>query len=90
MTYLELHQKPVAHTEQTLIDDYLGRNRGNLVEYRRVVADALSEQVAKARALPVMSALSAAEVAQAHADPTALASELSLSHTDVRRMLQGK
>ncbi|MCT7365032.1 hypothetical protein A7G45_19350 [Mycolicibacterium llatzerense] len=90
MTYLELHQKPVAHTEQTLVDDYLGRNRGSLVEYRRVVADALQDQVAKARALPLMSALSAAEVAQAHADPTTLASELSLSHTDVRRMLKGK
>ena len=90
MTYLELHQKPVAHTEQTLVDDYLGRNRGNLVEYRRVVADALGDQVAKARALPLMSALSAAEVAQAHTDPTALASKLSLSHTDVRRMLKGK
>lgn len=89
MTYLELHQKPVAHTEQTLVDDYLGRNRGNLVEYRRVVADALQDQVAKARALPLMAALSTAEVAQAHADPTALASKLSLSHSDVRRMLQG-
>ncbi|WGI35914.1 hypothetical protein [Mycolicibacterium aubagnense] len=90
MTYLELHQKPVAHTEQTLVDDYLGRNRGNLVEYRRVVADALDDQVAKARALPLMSALSAAEVTQAQADPTALASKLSLSRTDVRRMLKGK
>ena len=90
MTYLELHQKPVAHTEQTLVNDYLGRNRGNLVEYRRVVADALNEQVAKARALPLISGLSAAEINKAQQDPEALASQLSLSHSDVRRMLKGK
>ncbi|WP_333737005.1 hypothetical protein [Streptomyces sp. IBSBF 2806] len=28
LTYVELHQKPVAHTEQTLVTDYLARNRG--------------------------------------------------------------
>lgn len=32
LTYLELHQKPVAHTEQTLVNESLGRNRGNIVE----------------------------------------------------------
>lgn len=90
MTYLELHQKPVAHTEQTLADDYLGRNRGNLQEYRKVVADALQEQVVKAHALPLMSELSVTEIAEAQEDPTALASRLSLSPADVRRMLKGK
>lgn len=89
-TYLELHQKPVAHTELTLVNDYLGRNRGNLAQYRRVVADALDEQVAKARALPLLAGLSAAEITQARRDPTALASRLSLSHSDVRRMLDGR
>lgn len=89
MTYLELHQKPVAHTEATLVNDYLGRNRGNLAQYRRVVADALEEQVAKARALPLLSRLSEEEVDQARRDPTALASRLSLSHSDVRRLLNG-
>lgn len=88
-TYVELHQKPVAHIETTLINDYLGRNRGNLTQYRRVVADALDEQVARARALPLLSGLAAAEVTHARRDPTALASRLSLSHSDVRRLLNG-
>ena len=68
-------QKP-AHTEQTLVDDYLGESsRGNNNKYRCVVADAPRDRVAKARALaPLMAALSTAEVAPAH-DP-ALASEI--------------
>jgi hypothetical protein len=49
LTYLELRQKPVAHTEQTLASDYLGRNRGNLAEYQKVVAVTLKDEVAKAR-----------------------------------------
>ena len=34
LTHAELHQKAVAHPGQTLASDYLGRNRGNLAEYR--------------------------------------------------------
>lgn len=90
MTYLELHQKPVAHTEHTLVNDYLGRNRGNLADYQRIVAEALDEQVATARALPLIESLSPSDVAQAQRDPAALASRLALSHSTVRRMLRGK
>lgn len=90
MTYLELHQKPVAHTEQTLVNDYLGRSRGNLADYQRVVAAALDEQVATARALPLIESLSASDIAQEQRDPAALASRLALSHSTVRRMLQGR
>ena len=89
-TYLELHQKPVAHKETTLINDYLGRNRGNLTQYRRVVADALDEQVARARVLPLLASLTATEITHARQDPTELASRLSLSHSDVRRLLNGR
>ena len=78
LTYLELHQKPVAHTEQTLVNDYLGRNRGNIVEYRRVVADALAEEVAKARARGMMPRLTAADVARAGTCGDAVAAEQGL------------
>ncbi len=71
LTYLELHQKPVAHTEETLVNEYLGRNRGNLVEYRDVVAAALHEEVAKARSRAVLDVLSKEELTQA--DPAQLA-----------------
>ncbi|MFX0578889.1 hypothetical protein [Nocardia nepalensis] len=40
LTYLELHQNPVANIETTLVNDSLSPNRGNLAEYRQVVANA--------------------------------------------------
>ncbi|MGO4613563.1 hypothetical protein AB4305_16815 [Nocardia sp. 2YAB30] len=69
LTYLELNQKPVAHTESTLVNDYLARNRGNLAEYRQVVADALTGEVDKARVRGIMAHLSEADLAQALTDP---------------------
>ena len=62
LTYLQLHQKPVAHTEATLVNDYLSRDRASLGDYRRVVADALREEVGKARARGVMEVLSKDEI----------------------------
>ncbi|MFL5342550.1 MAG: hypothetical protein ACJ8F7_20580, partial [Gemmataceae bacterium] len=61
LTWLELHQKPVAHTEQTLVNNYLGRNRGNLAEYQKVVAAALAGEVDKARVRGVMARLTVAD-----------------------------
>lgn len=90
LTYLELHQKPVAHTEQTLATDYLARNRGNLIEYRKVVADALTEQVATARVAGVMTQLNAAEVTRARGDVVAAADQYGLDPVTVKRMLDGE
>ena len=90
LTYLELHQKPVAHTEQTLVNDYLGRNRGNIVEYRRVVADALAEEVAKARARGMMPRLTAADVARAGTCGDAVAAEQGLEPVTLKRLVDGE
>jgi hypothetical protein len=43
-THLELHQRPVAHTERTLANDYLLRHRGDIAEYQRLVADVLARK----------------------------------------------
>lgn len=73
MSWLERHQQPVAHTERTLANEYLARNRGNLAEYQKVVADVLEEQLAGARAAQVMRVLTAADVAEARRRPEAVA-----------------
>lgn len=73
LTYLELHQKPVAHTEQTLASDYLGRNRGNLAEYQKVVAVTLKDEVAKARARGAMTLLTEDDLRHAQESPEAAA-----------------
>ena len=43
-THLELHQRPVAHTERTLANVYLLRHRGDIAEYPRLVADVLARK----------------------------------------------
>ena len=88
LTYLELHQKPVAHTEFTLVNDYLGRNRGNLSEYRDVVAAALREQVDAARSRAVMEIFTKEELAKA--DPDQIAAEHHIGPTVFKRMLAGE
>lgn len=90
LTYLELHQKPVAHTEQTLATDYLARNRGNLREYQRVVAAALTEEVAKARTRGVMATLSAAQIEAARIDPESVAALHGVNARTLERMIGGR
>jgi hypothetical protein len=89
LTYLELHQRPVAHTVQTAASTYLARNRGNVTEYRKVVAEALTDEVAKARARRTVSLMSAADVQRAAADPDAVAAEQGLEPATLKLMLDG-
>ncbi|MFI7298588.1 hypothetical protein [Streptomyces sp. NPDC050121] len=86
---VELHQKPVAHTEQTLATDYLARNRGNLAAYRKVVAAALEEEVAKARTRGVMARLTRADLERACTDAAAVADEYGIDATTLKRMIAG-
>ncbi|MER7959903.1 hypothetical protein [Streptomyces sp. NPDC096030] len=90
LTHLELHQKPVAHTEQTLATDYLARNRGNLAEYQKVVAAALKEEVAKARVRGVMAVLTRADLERAGTDAEAVATEYGIDAVTLKRMIAGE
>ncbi|MBO0823794.1 MAG: hypothetical protein J2P27_08045 [Actinobacteria bacterium] len=90
LTYNELHQKPVAHTVRTLANDYLARNRGNLAEYQRVVANVLDEQVAKARTLAAMRTLTSEDVAEARENPTAVAARHGMHAQTLKQLLAGE
>lgn len=90
LTYAELHQQPVAHTEQTLASTYLSRNRGNLGEYQKVVAAALAEEVSKARARGVMSRLTSADLAEARTCPEAVASRYGVDAVTLKHMIAGE
>ncbi|ATL69438.1 hypothetical protein CRH09_39790 (plasmid) [Nocardia terpenica] len=87
LTYLELHQKPVAHQETTLVNDYLTRNRASLVDYQRVVAKALTEEVDKARTRGVMTRLTGGDLARATRDPDTIAAEFGVNATMLKRMI---
>ncbi|MGW8992587.1 hypothetical protein ACWGRF_22010 [Streptomyces zhihengii] len=90
ITYIELHQKPVAHTERTAATRYLVRNRGNISEYRKVVAEALTSEVAKARARSKIIAMTAEQMADAQANLKVTAAEMGLEPTVLKRMLAGE
>jgi hypothetical protein len=90
LTYLELHQKPVAHTEQTLATDYLGRNRGNLAEYQKVVAATLKDEVAKARTRGSMALLTEDDLRRAQEAPETVAGEYGVDTTTLKRMISGE
>ena len=78
LTWLEMNQKPVAHTETTLANQYLARNRGNLAEYQHVVAAALADQVTAARSRPPIPALTLHDAELAAADPGTVADRYGL------------
>jgi hypothetical protein len=73
LTYNELQQRPVAHTEKTLANEYLARNRGNLADYQKVVAAALAEQVTKASTRARLHTLTDADLVDARERPDRVA-----------------
>lgn len=90
LTYAELHQKPVAHTERTLVNEYLVRNRGNITDYQRVVADTLTEEVTKAKTRSALRILTPQEVEQARTDPRTIAARHGLDTATLTRMIAGE
>lgn len=90
LTFNEFQQRPVAHTERTLANDYLARNRGNITEYQQVVAAALAQQVEQARTLGRLSALSAEDVEAARTDPGRVAATHGMDAVTLERLLAGQ
>ncbi|MFE6164943.1 hypothetical protein ACFQ7F_39215 [Streptomyces sp. NPDC056486] len=90
LTYIELHQKPVAHTERTAATTYLARNRGNVAEYQRVVAETLIAEVTKARTRGKVATMSAEDVERARATPETVAVEQGVDPATLKRMLAGE
>jgi hypothetical protein len=90
LTFNELQQRPVAHTERTLANEYLARNRGNLAEYQRVVAAALEQEVAKARTHEQIGMLSAEDIAEAATAPARVAARHGMDAATLTRLLAGQ
>ncbi|OIJ85078.1 hypothetical protein BIV25_45035 [Streptomyces sp. MUSC 14] len=90
LTYIELNQKPVAHTEKTAVTQYMLRNRGNVAEYRQVVAQTLTAEVDKARTRGTVNVMTSQEVERARLEPEAVAAELGLDPVTLKRMIAGE
>jgi hypothetical protein len=89
-SYVQHHQKAVAHTDQVLATEYLGRDRGSLGHYQRLVAQVLEEQVVKAKASTPMATLSPEDLAEAGAHPSAVAARFGVDAATLKRVLGGE
>jgi hypothetical protein len=90
LSFAQHHQKAVAHTDQVLATQYLGRDRGNLADYQALVARVLEEQVAKAKAGVLLATLTDEEVVAAQQDPHAVAARLGVDAATLKRVLAGE
>jgi hypothetical protein len=90
LTHIELRQRPVAHSQRTVANDYLLRNRGNIAEYQKVVASVLATEVTKARTRAALGVLTAAEVEHARTDANTVAARHGLDADTLLRMIGGE
>lgn len=89
-TFLEREQRPVAHTTRTLADTYLRRDRTTVPEYQTLVAEVLTAEARKARALGTISQLSADDLALAQHDPSAMAARFGVTEDTLRLLITRK
>ncbi|PAX86074.1 hypothetical protein CLM85_08025 [Streptomyces albidoflavus] len=90
LSQAELNQKPASHTEATLANEYLLRNRGNLDEYRRVVAAALEAEAGKARTRGALQVLTDQDIEQARVDPPSVAKRYGLDAIRLKELIAGE
>lgn len=79
LTFVQRHQRPVAHASHTLANDYLIRDRGAVSEYQQVVAETQHDQVTRARQNLRLRVLPREALEQAARNLPATAHELGLS-----------
>jgi hypothetical protein len=89
LTVLEHRQQAIAHTDQILANEYLGRDRGNIGAYQQLVARVLAEQVTRAKASALMPVLTAADLELARERPEEVAARCGIDAAVLKRMLAG-
>lgn len=90
LSAIEYRQRAIAHTDHVLANEYLGRNRGNIIAYQQLVARVLDERVAQAKSSALLPVLSETELAEARENPETAASRLALEPTTLKRLLTGE
>jgi hypothetical protein len=89
-THVQREQRPVAHTDTTLADIYLRRDRTALTEYQRLVAEVLHTEVDKARAGSRLATLTPDELAEAVRDPATVAARYGITEQIMAELLSGR
>ncbi|WP_459649299.1 hypothetical protein [Kitasatospora sp. Ki12] len=86
-TALERRRHPVAHSRRTLNDLYLNGSRTVQADSRRIVATALRQEVAKARAAQAVPVFTADFIAQARHDLAGAAAQVGLEPQSLKELL---
>ncbi|NSX37714.1 hypothetical protein HTS88_15100 [Pseudarthrobacter oxydans] len=89
-TFLELHQRPVAHTADTLADTYLSRDAGSLDANQRVVQRVLETEVERITSERAALALTQRDVEQAATDANGVAQRFGIPVEKLRPLLDGR
>ncbi|MEU1941976.1 hypothetical protein ABZ554_05890 [Streptomyces sp. NPDC020125] len=89
-TALEIQRHPVSHSRNTLRDHYLRRSRTVREQSQQVVAEALQEQVAKARTAAEVVVLPSRLLSLATRDPDTAAAEAQLAPEVLKSMASGE
>lgn len=89
-TGIEHSRQPVSHTRHTMNDRYLARSKNVRDDAQIVVADALREQVSKARSAQAVPTFTAAWLARFEHDPEGAAAEAGLEPLALRRLIAGE
>jgi hypothetical protein len=88
-SFLELHQRPVAQTADTLASVYLSRDRASLAAYQDVVAAALEGEVDRIRTESLSRTLTDADARAAAEDPAAVAARFGIAEETLEKVLAG-
>lgn len=89
LSFVQHQDRPVAHTANTLADQYQIRDRGGLARYQEKVADVLDEQVRHARATTALSFLTSQQVRDARTDPVRVAGQVGVRVEVLEQVLEG-
>lgn len=89
-TSLEIQRRPVSHSRSTLRDHYLRRSEAVREQSQKVVAEALEEQVTKARTAAEVVVLSPRLLSLATRDPDTAAAEAQLAPEVLKSMASGE
>lgn len=89
-TFLELHQRPVAQTTDTLANTYLLRDAGSLAANQEVVQHVLEGEVERIQTATVAAVLTEHDVAQAAADNEGVARRFGITGEKLQSVLEGR
>jgi len=89
-TFLELHQRPVAQTTDTLANTYLLRDAGSLAVNQEVVQQVLEGEVERIQTATVAAVLTEHDVVQAAADNERVAQRFGITGEKLQSILEGR